>query len=826
VASAVNASPPELDSLLAELITPEVIYFPLRHHSPACARHLERLLRERRPRSVLIEGPPSFTALLPWLRHPGTRAPFAIYTAYAMPVEDAEPGVPPRRRAAYYPFVDSSPELVAARLGHELGASVRFIDLEFSQQSSSADAVSADRVGSLLSEAHLGHSRFLARLARRAGCRDHNDLWDHLFETRLESSDWSAFVRSVAAWCWCTRSEYSAEALEADGTLARERAMTAAIRSELAQPGPPNSGPVVVVTGGFHTVALPPAVRSAVGPAAPTVAPARPELEQTTCLVRYSFDQLDALNGYASGMPAPFYYDRLWHASGRPERRPDGGSLWGEVAAQWLVESGQLSRRAKNAHSVSVSDLIAALQQARQLAALRGHPGPTREDLLDGVRSCLVKGATDAEGAVILDLAQHALTGNRVGEVPAEAGAPPLVEDFRRQAQRLRLKLGDSVSRPSALELYRKTAHRQISRFLHSLVHLQVPFAVLGAGPDFVRGTGLERMIEHWEYRWSPATESQLVEASVWGATVEEAAATRLRRLLAELEEQGRGRQSGLAVELLIQACRLGLHAQVSQLVDLIQTQVEADPSFVSVVQAAAQLRLLWESREPLEAHRLPQIPEVQVRALRRACYLLPNLSSTPEQEAEATLEALQQLQELLSRENAQAGAQVSADLFWEPLRGWLALSGASPLLTGGAAGLLYRAGQIDEAETLRCLVGHLQSTAPRPESRLGFLVGLLRTARELAWQAPALSRAVGELLEHWSDDEFHRLLPQLRLAFSVLTPAETDQVAGVVAPPPGEGARLDWYRPDLAEEDLVWGRQLRRAVEQALRQDGLEAWP
>ena len=46
--------------------------------------------------------------------------------------------------------------------------------------------------------------------------------------------------------------------------------------------------------------------------------------------------------------------------------------------------------------ALSTADEIAALQQARLLAALRGHPGPTREDLLDGVRSCFVKGAMDA----------------------------------------------------------------------------------------------------------------------------------------------------------------------------------------------------------------------------------------------------------------------------------------------------------------------------------------------------------------------------------------------------------------------------------------------
>src|SRR5260221_13176152 len=77
-----------LDPLLAALVTEKVVYFPIRHHSPACARHLERLIRERKPDAILIEGPPSFTSLIPLVLHPKTKTPFAIYTSFVK--EDVE----------------------------------------------------------------------------------------------------------------------------------------------------------------------------------------------------------------------------------------------------------------------------------------------------------------------------------------------------------------------------------------------------------------------------------------------------------------------------------------------------------------------------------------------------------------------------------------------------------------------------------------------------------------------------------------------------------------------------------------------------------------
>src|SRR5262249_32034958 len=144
-------------------------------------------------------------------------------------------------------------------------------------------------------------SGYLQALARKAGCRDHNDLWDHLFETRLNDSGASEsalekFVRDVAAWCHFARVDTRPEDLETDGTIAREAAMAGAIRDEL------NKGTerIVVVTGGFHTVVLPQLVATGKSVSRPPTK--RKQDDALDCLIRYSFEQLDALNGYAAGM--------------------------------------------------------------------------------------------------------------------------------------------------------------------------------------------------------------------------------------------------------------------------------------------------------------------------------------------------------------------------------------------------------------------------------------------------------------------------------------------------------------------------------------------
>ncbi len=229
--------PVELDGRIA--------YFPVRHHSPACAWHVSRLIAQLRPQSVLIEGPRDATSLVPFLTDSRLRLPVAVYTTFVQRTGDGLP----IRHAAYYPLCDYSPELAAIRAAALVGAEARFIDLTFPEMVLSEERRGDERLRSLFEERHLQHSRLLEAACRRAGVRNHDELWDHLYEVDHQHVDVTTFVRNVLAYCALARHDYTPEMLDADGGAAREGAMAAAIAD--------THGKVVVVTGGFHTVALP-----------------------------------------------------------------------------------------------------------------------------------------------------------------------------------------------------------------------------------------------------------------------------------------------------------------------------------------------------------------------------------------------------------------------------------------------------------------------------------------------------------------------------------------------------------------------------------------
>lgn len=825
----------ELDEFLRALGASAVRFFPVRHHSPACAWHVRELIRRERPRAVLIEGPEDVTPLVPHILSPETRAPFAVYTTYVderarrtTPAPEGLPDARPARSAGYYPFCDYSPELVALRAGAEVGARLRFIDLTYPEQviaerdspeDERAEDERTEGARSLQDESYLKHSRYVTALARRAGCRDHDDLWDHLFESTFLSLTTDEFVRRVAAYCFMARLDYARETLERDGTLARESAMAATIVEELESGGDAaDAGPLVVVTGGFHTAALPGLIAGRA--ASRRKRPDRDKINSQTVLTRYSFDQLDRLNGYASGMPSPDYYQRLWEHVNR-----EGGRAALDAASRVLVEVGHLTRERDLGTKLSTADEIAALEQARRLARFRGHAaGPTREDLLDSVRSCFVKGAMDGEGQLLMDLVYGVLAGQSVGDLPAGVGVPPVVEDFRRRAASLRLKIADSAPKQLALDIYRKAAHRLSSRFLHSLCFLDVPFAVPVAGPDFVRGVGLERRHERWEYRWSPQTESRLIEHAVNGSTIEEAALTLLVERVERLEDEGRSRSAVEAVKMLVTACRLGLHRQVGErLLRLIEANVAGDVSFVSVSEAIGELCLLWDSREPLEAHHLGAVPRLAASAYARACYLLPTLAGSPPEAHRGALENLNAVRELLSGGRDEL---FDAELFYDALERTAAAAPCAARVAGGVAGLLFGGGRLQEDELVRRLDANLDSSSPG-SSVVGaeFLSGLLSTCREASWSLKGLLDSIDRRLGGWDEEEFLRALPELRLAFADLTPRETDRVAHGVAALYGRQELGRLHAPHVSEADVLLGVHADRLMRESLERDGLSEW-
>lgn len=514
----------------------------VRHHSPACARLTESVIRQTRPRVVLIEGPADMNERLDEFLL-GHELPIALFSYH-----HAEPF----SSSCWAPFCDYSPEWRALVAGREVGAEVRFMDLpgwsgcfwERRNRFADGDRFRAD---------------FSAELCRRLNLDGPDALWDHLFELddhQLQERLDSYFAKLRSA------DEESPE------DLGREQFMAACVGWGMQQ-----GGPVVVVCGGFHKPYLEVAWKGHSGE--------WPELPESpgrhgSYLVPYSFKRLDSFVGYESGMPSPAYYQAVWE---------DGV----EGAADQLLRLVSQRLRAKR-QAVSAADLVAAMTMARGLMQLRGHAVMGRCDLLDGLASALLKQAQDSplpwtgrdrlragtDPVVVEVLA--ALSGERVGRLAPATPQPPLVADAFAQLEEVGLKLPSEVS-------LRFEEDSRASRVLHRLSLLEVDGFTRLSGP----AAGVEAdLSERWSLVELPTTRTGLIEAAAYGGTLENAARSRLEELLRTSQD------SQSLVALVSRAYFCGLFDFEQRVLDLLSARLAIESSLARLGAGLATLVDLW----------------------------------------------------------------------------------------------------------------------------------------------------------------------------------------------------------------------------------------
>jgi hypothetical protein len=801
----------------------EIFFAPVRHHSPACSIALKALIMEQKPAVVLIEGPDNFDSLLPLLRDPRTRPPVAILSQAAIkPASgseaDGEDHATPHTRSAFFPFCDYSPEWVALKLAQETGAECAFIDLPWDERTA-PDGIDDD-AQSLMAERYLAHSTYLQALATASACRNQDELWEHLFELRPATAlrDWRRLFSDIFCYCAMARNDYEPSVLENEGSLPRERHMAAHIHQWRKKV----NGPIVVVTGGFHTVAL---RQMLAAPQAPLRRKKAASEAIGNWLIRYSFDRLDALNGYASGMPSPAFYQRVWESACNSPAGPDLHA----VAVNCLADLARQSREAGLTEQRSTADLQSAVLQAVRLAALRGHAGPGREDLLDAVRSCFVKGAID-EGTMALGAdVRKVLGGSKLGDIPPSAGSPPLLEDARSQAKRMRVRLDDSQRRTVRLDIYRKESHRQRSRFLHLMEYLLTGLTQWQSGPDFMSGSRLELLIEEWLVAWTPLVEARLIELSADGATLAEAAMTHLRREEQALNQQGTAR-SASAVALLTRACVLGLHERLPALLATLKTHLDEDGNPGSVIQCAHAMLVLWRGREPLGLQDDAQVRILLLLAWNNALYLMPQLAKAKpadEPNAVASLLSLRALHQTLRADPGDFSVE-GPSAWHKQLLSMAAPTSSAPGVACAAAALMFLDGHWTEEQLSSELKARFGCGAKAADAVAG-LSGLMAAAPELLLTQARLRQDFNDILATWDDETFRQYLPDLRHAFAQMKPQETASLAqslAVLNSADTEGIEpLATMHYTTSEADMLAGVALHDSLLSCLGTDGLQHW-
>ena len=749
-----------------------VLYYPVRHHSPVCAWHLERAMERYQPELVLVEGPENANDLISILASPETRAPVALYYAYrddAGILRAAEPSgdeLPPDSYACYYPFLDQSPELAALRLAERMGIPARFMDLSYGEILAATQAGAGLRkeeaAASYANDSYLAPELLWKRVCEKTGTRDFEEFWERYYESRGFSLSTEEFVRQMNAWCLLARENTPRLEMEADGCLVRESHMARRIQ-EARQ----SYGRILVVGGGFHLWGLLHPEKE------PGDRPQIPRDSQTVYPVRYSEPAADALSGYASGMPAPAFYRKLWKRL--HEEGTDPTDAWSSVVLDTIVRCGRRLR--EKGEIISAYDEQCALQQARGLAVLRSKEAPGLYELQDCVLSAFVKGEANLAGCEPLRLLREINTGNRVGSLCRSDLVPPLVQDFARQCKKYRLRQDSADRQEVTLEIFSKTRHRAESRFLHQSMFLDSGYAKRDKGPDLLGGTGRNLIREHWVCQWSAGVETALVEHAVWGSTVAEASAQLLRRRLTETVRAVDG------ARLLAQGFLMGLGDTADAMANRLEELLLTDGDFSSLCDACGAINALDAWQEQYGEKGSYDYPSLLRRCFARILQMLPSMSAIDDRGVEAIQENCQLLYEVTAR-------PPFADLrgaFLETLEELIAQDPIHPALHGAALGLLYGGAPEKKDLAVQVAAGYLRGTHDQKLRAAAFLQGLFRTARDLLLVDDVQLAAIDALLCELEDEEFVALLPQLRLAFSYFTPTETNRLGRQAADLHGE---------------------------------------
>jgi hypothetical protein len=673
--------------------------FGIRHHGPGSARSLLSALEDMGPDAVLVEGPPDASGVLPLLVRPEMVPPVALLVY--------PPDAP--QDATFYPFAGFSPEWQALRYALERGVTTRFVDLPRSLDLGGADEESEVR------EDPIG------LLAEAAGYEDRELWWERQVEQRRDATDlFDAITEAMAA----LREGHEPPPYEAR----REAYMRREIRKALEQ-GHDN---VAVVCGAWHA----PALKVEDHGAKPDDALLKGLKKKKTSAtwIPWTAGRLSYRSGYGAGIASPGYYEHLWNSSG------------GNSGSRWLSHIARLLR--SEDLDASPANVVEAVRTADTLAAIRDLATPGLDELREAALATLCGGETER-----LDLIRDKLEiGEKLGEVPAETPIVPLQRDLERLQKRLRLK-------PSAEERHldlREDNGRARSGLLHRLRLISIdwgePRAVSGKSGTFH---------ELWVLRWRPELSVALIEANVWGNTVEAAATSRLRHLAQDADLP---RLTALLDAAIL--ARLPGDA-VDHLLGLVRDRAaSADAGhLMEALPPLAQVARYGDVRGTEASSVLPVVDALFERALVSLPGACAALDDDAAREMAGSIGRVEGCVNLLDRPGM-------ADRWRAVLRPLAENDGVHSLVRGWCCRLLLDAGTLDENGLHRLAGLALSPAVPAPQAA-AWVEGVLRGSGMVLLQRTGLWRALDGWLAGLDPDTFVTLLPLIRRAFSDFEPAE-----------------------------------------------------
>jgi hypothetical protein len=704
-------------------------------------------LGKLRPDVILVEGPPDADTLISLADHPDMAPPVALLLYL--------PAKP--QRAVYYPMAEFSPEWQAIQYGLRKGIPVRFMDLPQACQLSVDDPPEPEP-----GEPEVQTHDPFSWIAAAAGYSDGERWWEHFVEQRRESA---GVFQGILELMSALRAEAEiTSALNLDHIqfdLVREAYMRRIIRATQAE-GYRN---IAVVCGAWHA----PALRQPENyENDEKLLAGLPEADLAATWVPWTYDRLARRSGYGAGIESPGWYDHLWQTEGH-------------IVEKWMVKVAQLMRAEDL--GISPAHAIEATRLAETLASLRYRPLPGLTELDEAVRAIFCFG----DDAPMQLIHEQLIVSQRIGKIPAEAPTVPLQRDLTSVQKRTRLEPSAS---PETIDLdLRKPLLLERSQLLHRLNMLGIPWGTLQAARG-AKGT----FHELWLVEWKPEFAVLVIEASLWGNTVREAATNKVNAEAAQ------------AVELpeLTRLVEAALLADLGEAIPGLMGRLQ------QVAAASADMPHLMESLPPLaNVLRYGNVRQTDTGLVRqvvdeivtRICIgLPPACSALDDYAAQALFEQINAMQNAIGILQDEAHTVAWA----HTLDVLAAQENAHGLVRGRACRLVFERGQADDS-TINHMSRALSPGTPADQSA-AWVQGFLHQGGQALIYHPRLWQLVDEWVLSLPEHTFKTVLPLLRRTFSTFTAPERRQI--------GEMARSSGRIPAAVGELELDPARVERALE------------
>jgi Family of unknown function (DUF5682) len=761
---------------------PPVAVFGIRHHGPGSARSVVAALEEYQPDAVLIEGPADADPLLRWVLADGMTPPIALL-GYA-------PDHP--QTAAFWPYAVFSPEWQAMIYALRRGIEVGFCDLPAAailarwprrrlpddDLAEPNDAPDDPPDGVAPTRPREQHDP-LAVLAEAAGYDDPERWWDDVVESRRDSSSPFPMIADAMAEL---RMIMDPGGPHDQREARREAYMRQKIRGALKR----GRERVAVVCGAWHA----PALRWPLPPAAADTRTLRgaPRRKITLTWVPWTHQRLASATGYGAGVASPGWYHHLFVTRDQP-------------IVRWLAKVARALRTRDL--PVSSAHVIEAVRLAETLASLRVRPLAGLAELTEATRAVLC----DGDELAVRYVTDHLVVGQALGSVNEAVPTVPLEADLVRTCRTLR------VRREAEIRFHDLDLRRPIDQARSQLFNR---LRLLGLGWIVPAESGVQSQgtfRETWESRWEPEYSVAIVEASVWGTTVESAASARVQKII----------EDGSLVELT-QAVERCLLADLPQALDALLTtladKAALDADVVHLMDALPALA---------RAQRYGDVRQTDTGALYKVSTILVVRICAGLRQAVARLDASnaatmrRRVDEVhaaigLLAESAK-GAEDSASTQLDLRARWLATlatmidrTDVHGLLLGRIVRLLLDAQQLSDVPVR--LHRALSAGVPAAD-KAAWVEGFFSDGALLLIHDAELRGLLDEWVSQLDDAEFTDMLPLLRRTFGTFAAAERRAIAERILVraedlerQPPEEIDLELAAPALATVDLILGRR------------------